>query len=99
MRIEEIRKIKEKIYLIAAKHGIKKVYVFGSVVRGESGETSDIDFLVDLESEASPLGIGGFQYETQQLLGIEIDVIPIFALTKVDDLEFVNNVQSEAIAL
>jgi predicted nucleotidyltransferase len=41
-------------------------------VRGESGETSDIDFLVDLEAGTSPFGVGGFQYETQQLLGVEI---------------------------
>jgi predicted nucleotidyltransferase len=99
MRIEEIRKIKEKLYLIAARHSINKVYVFGSVVRGESEETCDIDFLVDMEPGASPFGIGGFQYEAQQLLGVEIDVIPMFALSKVDDLEFVKNVQAEAVAL
>jgi predicted nucleotidyltransferase len=99
MSIDELRKVKEKLYLIASRHGIKKVYVFGSVVRGESGETSDIDFLVDLEAGASAFGVGGFQYEAQQLLGVEIDVIPTFALTKVEDFDFLKNVQSEAIAL
>ena len=99
MGIEEIRKVKEKLYLIAAKHGIKKVYVFGSVARAESRETSDIDFLVDLEAEASPFGVGGFQYEAQQLLGVEIDVIPTFALIKLEDSDFVKNVQAEVVAL
>lgn len=99
MSIEEIRKVKEKLYLIAARHGIKRVYVFGSVIRGESGEASDIDFLVDLEAGASAFGVGGFQYEAQQLLGVEIDVVPTFALAKVEDRDFVKNVQAEAVAL
>ncbi|MEA3440745.1 MAG: nucleotidyltransferase domain-containing protein [Chloroflexota bacterium] len=99
MSIEELRKLREILYQIAARHGIKMVYVFGSVVRGESGETSDIDFLVELEAGASPFGVGGFQYDVQELLGIEIDVIPTFALAKVKDFDFVDNVQSEAVAL
>ena len=99
MSIEELRKIKELLYRIADRHGIKRVYVFGSVVRGENNETSDIDFLVELEAGASAFGIGGFQYEVQQLLGVEIDVIPTFALTKVEDIDFVENVQTEAVAL
>jgi hypothetical protein len=75
------------------------VYVFGSVVRGEISESSDIDFLVDLEAGASALGLGGFQYEVQQLLGVEVDVIPTFALAHVEDIDFVKNVQAEAVAL
>jgi predicted nucleotidyltransferase len=36
MKIEEIIHHKDQIYQIAAKHNVTKVYVFGSVVRGES---------------------------------------------------------------
>jgi len=43
MRIEEIKKVKQQLYQIAAKHGISKVYVFGSVARGESSNVSDVD--------------------------------------------------------
>ncbi len=99
MRIEEIREIKDKLYQIAVKHNISKIFLFGSVVRGENSENSDIDFLLELEPGASALGIAGFQYEAQELLGIEIDVIPAFALAKVEDLEFVKNIQAEAVAL
>ncbi|MGO9271543.1 MAG: nucleotidyltransferase family protein, partial [Terriglobia bacterium] len=46
MTAEELLKEKrEKILSIAAKHGARNVRVFGSVVRGEAGEDSDIDFL------------------------------------------------------
>lgn len=99
MKLEEIKNMKQQMYQIAANHGIKKVYVFGSVARGESSEVSDIDFLVELESGASVFGVGAFQYEVQKLLGIQIDVIPTFTLPKVEDRSFVRSVQAEAVAL
>jgi uncharacterized protein len=52
MRIEEIIKVRKQVYQIAARHGVTKVFVFGSVARGESNEISDIDFLVEMEESA-----------------------------------------------
>ncbi len=99
MRLEDIKKFKKQLYQIATKHGIRKLYVFGSVARGESSEISDVDFLIEMEADASALGIGAFQFEAQKLLGIHIDVIPTFTLPKVEDKTFVQSVQSEAVAL
>ena len=99
MRIEEIKNVKEQLNQIAAKYGISKMYVFGSVARGDDSEISDVDFLVEMDDNASALGIGGFQFEVQQLLGLEIDVIPTFALPSIDDQDFVQNIQSEAVPL
>lgn len=99
MQLEDIKKLKGQLNQIAAKYGIKKVYVFGSIARGESNESSDVDFLIEMEANASALGIGAFQYEAQQLLGVHIDVIPTFTLPKVEDKIFVQAVQSEAVAL
>jgi uncharacterized protein len=99
MRIEEIIKVRKQVYQIAARHGVTKVFVFGSVARGESNEISDIDFLVEMEESASALGVGAFQYEVQQLLGIRTDVIPSFALNRIEDQSFVQAVEHEAVAL
>jgi len=99
MQIEEIRKLKPQLDQIATKFGIRKIYLFGSVARGESTEVSDIDFLIELETGASAFGIGAFQFETQKLLGIHTDVIPTFALPKVEDKDFVQSIQAEAVAL
>ena len=88
-----------KTHQIAAKYSITKVYLFGSVARGESDEASDVDFLIELKHGASALGVGGFQYEVQQLLGINVDVIPTFVLPTVDDRDFVLKVQAKAVAL
>ncbi len=46
MSIRELLQSKrEKILQIAARHGARKVRVFGSVARGEARRGSDIDFL------------------------------------------------------
>jgi predicted nucleotidyltransferase len=99
MRIEEIKNIRDELYRIAAKHKIRKIYVFGSVARGENRETSDVDFIIEMEKDASALGVGGFQYEVQQLLGCDIDVIPTFVFPRIEDREFVQHVQAEAVAI
>ena len=99
MRIEDLRKLKKQIERIAVRNGISKVYVFGSVARGESGATSDVDFLIELEQDQSALGIGAFQYETEQLLGIHVDVVPTFALREIEDRAFVKALETEAVAI
>jgi len=48
-----------EILRIAAKHGARNVRIFGSTVRGEADEKSDIDFLVDMEPGRSLLDMGG----------------------------------------
>jgi len=99
MRIEELKQAKQKLYQIAARHGISRVYVFGSVARGENTDVSDVDLLIEMDESVSALGVGAFQYEVQQLLGIHIDVIPTFALQKVEDQDFVRSVQADVVAL
>ena len=99
MDIEEIRRYQIQINQIARKYGIIKVSLFGSVSRGQNTSESDIDFLVEMKEGASFLGIGGFLYEVEQLLGVSIDVIPRSILVRVSDQDFAKKVQSEAVAL
>ena len=99
MKLNELKKIKAELYKIAAKYGIRKVYVFGSVARGESNPASDIDLLVEMEAGASAFGVGAFQFEAQKLLGVHVDVVPTFTLPRVEDKDFVQSLQAEAVAL
>lgn len=76
MGVEELLKEKrEEILKIAAKHGARNVRVFGSVVRGEADEQSDVDFLVDMEPGRSLLDMGGLLMDLRELLGRDVDVI------------------------
>ena len=46
--------IKEQKPLLRSRFNVKEIGVFGSFVRGEQGETSDLDILVELDK---PIGI------------------------------------------
>jgi len=57
------------------KHGVRKAGLFGSIVRGEATETSDIDILVEFGEGKSLLDLVGLKLELQELLGKKVDVI------------------------
>jgi len=71
-RIEEI---KQKILPILRRHGVKKAGIFGSIVRGEAREDSDIDILVEIESDISLLDFVGLKLEIEEALGRKIDLV------------------------
>jgi hypothetical protein len=99
MNFDQIRRFTPEILKIAKRHGISKIYVFGSVARGNNTRRSDVDFLVEMDEGASLFGIAGFGYEVEKLLGIQVDVVPISVLPQVKDRQFVEKIQKEAIAL
>ena len=76
MGIDELLGSKrDDILRVAARHGARKVRVFGSVARGEADETSDIDFLVELEPGRTLLDLGGLLMDLRDLLGRDVDVV------------------------
>jgi predicted nucleotidyltransferase len=66
---------KDQILALAAKHGAYNIRVFGSVAQGTADETSDIDFLVDLEDGRSLFDLGGLLMDLQNLLQRQVDVL------------------------
>lgn len=77
--------IKEKrndILNIAARNGAYNVRLFGSVVRGEATDKSDVDFLVDMQSGRSLLDVAGLMIDLEKLLGRKVDVVTSNGLKK-----------------
>lgn len=75
-RMDDLLKSKrEDILRLAASHGARNIRVFGSVARGESKGTSDLDILVDMEEGRSLLDLIGFWQDLEELLGCKVDVI------------------------
>lgn len=64
-----------QILQIAARHGARKVRVFGSVARGEAQPESDIDFLVDMETGRSLLDLIELGQALEELLQRKVDVL------------------------
>ncbi len=76
--IEEHRKELISIYKV------KEIGIFGSYVRGEQDETSDIDILVDyLEEHISLFDVLDLKYYLEDLLGSKVDIVTRGALKPV----------------
>jgi hypothetical protein len=67
-RAEEIRRI-------ACEHGAHRVRVFGSRARGEAGESSDVDLLVDFDPGRDLLDLVALKQDLELLLGCHVDVV------------------------
>lgn len=59
------------------RQGVRHLYLFGSVARGDAGATSDIDIAVDIDPDAdfSLLDLIGLQQMADELLGWRTDVV------------------------
>src|SRR5258708_28600292 len=73
--LAHLRSQRIAILKFAVKYGIRRVRLFGSVARGQSNPTSDVDVLVDFEPGRSLLDQVGFEQELEELLGHRIDVV------------------------
>jgi len=49
LTVQDVVKIIKENEAEIRKFGVKEIYLFGSVVRGEAKETSDVDFLIVFE--------------------------------------------------
>ena len=70
-----LRGRREEILRIAAKHGARNVRVFGSVARGEAGDESDVDLLVEFEPGRTLFDQAGLVVELEELLERKGDVV------------------------
>ena len=84
-----------QILKIAARHGARKVRVFGSVARGTARRNSDIDFLVEMEEGRSLLDHAALILDLERLLKRSVDVASERGLRRVVRTE----VLKDAIAL
>ena len=75
-----VRERREEILRLAARRGVSRLRVFGSVSRGDAGPTSDIDFLVELQPGRTLIDLGGLQMDLQELLGRKVDLVEPAAL-------------------
>ena len=62
------------------QYGLKEIGIFGSYVRGEQGDESDLDVLIELER---PIGFVRFmrlENALSQLLGVRVEIVTKKAL-------------------
>jgi len=74
MNVEEIKK---KILPVVRRYEVQKAALFGSFVRGEQKEDSDIDILVEFKDRESKtlLDLVGLELELQEVLNHKVDIL------------------------
>ena len=73
LTLETLREKKPEIDRIAGRHGARNVRVFGSVARGETTETSDVDLLVEWEAGRGLLDHVHLVQDLERLLGRRVE--------------------------
>lgn len=71
----ELRRRRDDIMRVAARHGALTVRVFGSVARGDAASDSDLDVLVDMGDRRSLLEQAALQGDLEDLLGCPVHVV------------------------
>ncbi len=70
--LEVLRRRRDDIMRVAARHGARTVSVFGSVARGDAGPHSDLDLLVDTGGPQSLFEQAALQSDLGDLLGCPV---------------------------
>ena len=67
---------KVQIEAFCKRHYIRKLSLFGSVLRSDFNNESDIDVLIEFESGHVPglIGLAGMECELAELLGRKVDL-------------------------
>jgi hypothetical protein len=71
----QINRVRNLILDILEKHDVKHASLFGSIVRGEMDEKSDIDILIKFEGRKSLLDLVRLKLDLEEKLQCKVDVL------------------------
>ena len=74
-----------EILRVAEVHGARNIRVFGSVVRGDNRDDSDVDLLVEFKEGKTLFDLIGLKLDLQNLLGATVDVVTPNSLRYIRD--------------
>lgn len=66
---------RDQLRAVVARRRAANPRVFGSALRGEDAEDSDLDLLVDALPGATLFDLGGLQLDLEELLGVRVDLL------------------------
>ncbi len=72
LSLDELRRI---VGVLAARYGMKRVYLFGSRARHDNTANSDYDFCVLPGDRCGILTLGGFITDLKDELGTDVDLV------------------------
>ena len=94
--IDDIQRL---IRPVAAKHGVERIYLFGSYARGEATADSDVDICVDAPKIKGLFALGGLYADLEDALNKSLDMITVNSLKYNPDRPFVNNLNTDGVLI
>ena len=85
----ELERIKRIVAPIAQKHGVEKVWLFGSRARGDATDDSDYDFLISCGMIHSLWDFAGLWDDLEDAFSSKVDIVT----DSVEDQGFVKRIQ------
>jgi len=73
--LSQIEKYKKSILEILKEHDVKRASLFGSIVREEMTDESDIDLLIEFKGTKSLLDLARLKIELEEALKCKVDVL------------------------
>lgn len=70
-----LRQHKAAVQRLIGKSCVSNPRIFGSVLRGNDKEGSDLDLLVDPMPGTTLFDLGGLQMQLEELLGVSVDLL------------------------
>jgi len=96
-KIYTIDELKEKLTPVFASAPIYKAILFGSYVRGEADEKSDIDIVIDTKRQLTGFDFYGVVADIEDAVEKNIDLIEINHIKK--DAPILNTIKQEGVTL
>ena len=90
--IEKIRKVASEI---AKRHGVERMYLFGSYARGDAMPGSNLNFRIDKGTIRGLFALGGLYADLEDAFGLKIDLVTTDSL----DEEFLRQIASEELLI
>ncbi len=71
----DIEKIKPLLLEILKKHDVTRASLFGSIVRGEINEDSDLDLIVEFSGTKSLLDLARLKLDIEETFQFPVDIL------------------------
>lgn len=90
--LDEIKNIAGEI---AKRHGVERMFLFGSYARGEAKPDSDLDFCIDKGRIRGLFALGGLYADLEEAFDVSVDLI---VSDSIDD-EFRRVIEAEEVQI
>lgn len=79
--LTRMNELEDAIKEVLVPYGVRRVYIFGSVARGEENPQSDLDMLLVFEKPVGLLAIARIERELSERLGRTVELVTEGALS------------------